>query len=338
MKKIITLYSLTCLFSFFIIGQDVNFTQFHTNFLEVNPAFAGSAIQPRVSVNYRNQWPGVNSAFVTYSASYDQIYEPLKGGIGFKISNDVQGGGTLNYLSFDAMYSYQIKFRANFYLVSALQFGFNQNSLNTENMQFASQINPITGFNPSLSSDDITSTKIFYPDFAYGMVSYFKKHYFGVSVDHLIKPSVSFLSKGSARIDRKYSVNYGYTFPIHINGWVQPHYFITPSILFQKQSSFEQIIVGTYVNSRPMTYGLWIRQSFYLFPSSVIFLIGYKKNSLKFSYSYDLTLSKLTSTLGTHEIAFIYLINNFKGEQKAYESKLKKPWFDFLDFSFLPLK
>ncbi len=324
-RKIIGL-SLYFLIPFICNGQDINFTQFHTNFLEISPAYAGSAIQPRVSVNYRNQWPGINSAFVTYSASYDQLYEPLKGGIGFKISNDVQGSGTLNYISIDAMYSYQLKFGYEFYVVSALQFGYNQNSLNMQNAVFADGINPITGPN-GLSAEVISDSKITYPDFAYGITSYYRDHYFGLAVDHLIKPSVSFLSKGSARIDRKYTFNYGYTFPVHINGWVKPHYYISPNLLFQKQAGFEQIIIGTYINSRPMTYGLWLRQSFDVIPNSVIFLIGYKKNQLKFSYTYDLTLSKLSSTFGTHEIAFIYLIDNAKTEKKAYKSELKSPWF-----------
>ncbi|NOZ47899.1 MAG: type IX secretion system membrane protein PorP/SprF [Chlorobi bacterium] len=309
-------------------GQDMNFTQFHTNLLEINPAYAGSALQPRVSINYRNQWPGINAAFVTYSASYDQYLQPIRGNIGVKISDDRQGSGTLNFFSFDVMYSYRVKLGYEFYLTGGLQAGYNQSKLNWGNVVFPDMIDPIQGSVLSTGEGFSDNMQTWYPDFATGLTSYYKEHYFGFSVQHLAKPSISFISKGSARIDRKYTVNYGYTFPVYINGWVKPHYFISPSILFQKQGSFEQILYGTYVDARPLTYGLWIRQSFDILPNSIIFLLGYKKNNIKFSYTYDLTLTKLIGlTFGTHEIAFIYLIPNNKTEQKAYKSKLKSPWF-----------
>ena len=49
-------------------AQDPAFSQFYSNPLYLNPAFAGTNICPRVSLNYRDQWPGIGRTYVTTSA------------------------------------------------------------------------------------------------------------------------------------------------------------------------------------------------------------------------------------------------------------------------------
>ena len=56
-------------------AQDPAFSQFYANPLYLNPAFAGSDICPRMSLNFRDQWPGIGKTYVTYSASYDQYVD-----------------------------------------------------------------------------------------------------------------------------------------------------------------------------------------------------------------------------------------------------------------------
>ena len=74
---------------FFIKGiqaQDPLFTQFFSNALYLNPAIAGRDLSPRVHSTYRNQWPGINKAYVTYNLEYDQFAPDLHGGVGFQIN------------------------------------------------------------------------------------------------------------------------------------------------------------------------------------------------------------------------------------------------------------
>ena len=53
---------------FFVVGlnktlaQDPQFSQFYAAPLYLNPAFAGSAQEARVGINYRNQWPQIDDA------------------------------------------------------------------------------------------------------------------------------------------------------------------------------------------------------------------------------------------------------------------------------------
>ena len=111
MKKILFLFSISLLFSFNneVKAQDPAFSQFFANPLYLNPAMAGTNICPRISLNHRNQWPGIGKTYVTYSASYDQYVEKLGGGLGFAIAKDVAGAGNLNTTHISAAYAYRLK-------------------------------------------------------------------------------------------------------------------------------------------------------------------------------------------------------------------------------------
>ena len=86
-------------------AQDVIFSQFYANPLYMNPAFAGSKVCPRISINYRAQWPALVSAFTTVAASYDQYIDALHGGVGGIVMADRQGDhGALSTTSLAAMY------------------------------------------------------------------------------------------------------------------------------------------------------------------------------------------------------------------------------------------
>ena len=76
-------------------AQDPQFTQFYANPMYLNPAFAGSARCPRVAINYRNQWPALKKTYITTSASYDQHFDMLNGGVGLMVMNDKAGEGTI---------------------------------------------------------------------------------------------------------------------------------------------------------------------------------------------------------------------------------------------------
>src|SRR5688572_23758046 len=113
MKKILfTLLlcvSLACVSS----AQDPNFSQFFASPLTMNPAMTGKfAGLYRIAGNYRNQWPTINQAYTTSTASVDaailkdNIPEFDQFGVGFMGFTDRSGNNVLqyNYLSFSTAY------------------------------------------------------------------------------------------------------------------------------------------------------------------------------------------------------------------------------------------
>ncbi|MCS6990328.1 MAG: type IX secretion system membrane protein PorP/SprF, partial [Chitinophagales bacterium] len=74
-------------------AQDLEFTQVYSMPVYENPAFAGSEIGPRFSLAHRNQWAGLNNAYLSFAAAYDQWAQALSGGIGLMAVADLQADG-----------------------------------------------------------------------------------------------------------------------------------------------------------------------------------------------------------------------------------------------------
>src|SRR5882672_2541949 len=94
-------------------AQDPNFSQFFASPMTLNPALTGKFDGVyRVAGNYRNQWPSINNAYVTMTASFDmpimksRIPENDVFGIGFMGYSDKAGDGVLNstYYALSAAY------------------------------------------------------------------------------------------------------------------------------------------------------------------------------------------------------------------------------------------
>ena len=100
-----------------LYAQDPIFTQFYSNPVYLNPAFAGSNKCPRIVSNFRNQWPGFSGDFITTSLTYDQYVDKIKGGLGVILMSD-QVAKTLKSNEASFVYSYHQhlsrKFTLNF--------------------------------------------------------------------------------------------------------------------------------------------------------------------------------------------------------------------------------
>jgi type IX secretion system PorP/SprF family membrane protein len=98
---------------FNVKAQDPNFSQFFVSPLTLNPALTGKFDGLfRVAGNYRNQWPTINNAFTTYTASIDagilkgRIPEFDQFGVGILALSDKSGNGALqnNYAALSLAY------------------------------------------------------------------------------------------------------------------------------------------------------------------------------------------------------------------------------------------
>ena len=72
MKKIFSTLTVCVAMVSVTNAQDPNFSQFFASPLTLNPAMTGLFDGTfRVAGNYRNQWPTINNAFLTKTASVD---------------------------------------------------------------------------------------------------------------------------------------------------------------------------------------------------------------------------------------------------------------------------
>jgi len=103
MKRLFYLFTF-CFFFMQARSQDPNFSQFFASPLTLNPALTGKFDGLyRVAGNYRNQWPTINNAFTTYTASFDagilknKLSEVDQLGVGVMAFSDKSGNGVLQY-------------------------------------------------------------------------------------------------------------------------------------------------------------------------------------------------------------------------------------------------
>ncbi|MBI5219784.1 MAG: PorP/SprF family type IX secretion system membrane protein [Bacteroidia bacterium] len=294
----------------FVQAQDPQFSQFYANPLYLNPAFAGSERCPRVNVAYRNQWPALGSTYVTYSGSYDQHVNKLEGGCGLHIMQDVQGDGAIKTLYINGMYAYTAPITRNFALKGGFQASYIQRQLKMDFI-FPDMIHPLYGpiYQTAETSVPTDNTNGFF-DFSAGLIGYNKTSYFGFAVHHLTEPSESFRGNSDAVLPRKYTVHFGTTIPLSSMRFKRNELSISPNILFQQQQRFQQLNYGFYLNRNSICGGIWFRQNFNFHYDAFIMLLGFVQDKFKFSYSYDLTVSKLRNqTLGAHEVTLSATFN-----------------------------
>ena len=296
------------------LAQDPQFTQFYANPLYLNPAFAGSGRCPRVGINYRNQWPSLYKAYITSSASYDQHFDAINGGIGVLVYTDKAGEGTLNTTNISGMYAYQLNLNRKLSMRFGLQASYMQKKLDFSKLTFGDMIDARFGFVYATQEQQPNDTKSFM-DFSAGVLMYSSKFYGGIAANHLTQPDEAFIVAGSSPLPMKVTAHFGALLPLSggyssYRGVINRDEgtFISPNILFQQQGPFNQLNFGIYMLRSPVVGGLWYRGSFGKKPTlssdSFIALIGLQKGLFKLGYSYDITVSQLSNaTGGSHEVS-----------------------------------
>ncbi|MEM1323279.1 MAG: PorP/SprF family type IX secretion system membrane protein, partial [Bacteroidota bacterium] len=312
-------------------AQDPIFSQFYAAPLQLNPAFAGNTNGAHFALNYRNQWPSIPEAYITYAASYDQFVPSLNSGFGLMLLSDDAGQGLIKTNKVAGFFSYRLQVNRDFFLRLGTQISAVQTRLDWDRFIFLDQIDervgPIspggTPFPTEEQRPDQTSTT--YLDISAGILAYSPGIYGGISIKHLNRPDESVLG-----INTNLNTGLPIRFTAHAGGEIkltpgnkrQPASFISPNIMFVKQGDFGQINGGAYLSAGRVFGGTWYRHTFSN-ADAVIFLVGVQQGVFKIGYSYDWTISSLTlgDSGGSHEVS---LIINLEGpENDDYNDCLK---------------
>ena len=306
-----------------LCAQDLQYSQFFANQLDLNPAFAGSQQYHRIIMNYRNQWPEMGNPYVTYSFSFDTHLYKWNSGVGVRIEQDRQGAGALKTLTVSGMYSYLVKIRPE---DAGLRFAVGasmiQNSLDMSKLEFPDMIDPIYGsIYPHNPADDPQKYKKVTCDFSAGVLGFFGPYHFGASVQHIGEPSLAFGS--DAHLPMKYTVHAGMEIGVRSGIMFGLHWpvklTINPLLMYQKQSVHQQMNYGAYCTYGDFIAGAWYRQNFDRPLSAMLFMVGYDTKYFRVAYSFDWTISKQeTVGNGAHEVSFMFLFwNSTKKKYKA---------------------
>ncbi|TXC78326.1 PorP/SprF family type IX secretion system membrane protein [Luteibaculum oceani] len=278
-------------------AQDPEFTQFYANPLYLNPAFAGSAKCPRIIANYRNQWPSIPGTFVTQTVSYDQFIPAIYGGAGIQLMRDNAGNGTLTTYRASLQYAYTFNLSREFAMKAGIEASFFQLGLDWSKLTFGDMIDPRKGFIYE-TQDTKRGGQVSNADFSAGILGFSENFFAGIAVHHLTEPNESLILSKSP-LPRKYTVHAGGKFRIGDSYNKANASFISPNIMYQLQGDFKQLLYGMYLTKGPIVGGVWIRSK-----DSFILLAGVQTDVIRFGYSYDVTVSSLTTQSGgSHELS-----------------------------------
>lgn len=296
-------------------AQDPVFSQFYLSPLQLNPGLAGLTEDPRISANYRNQYPGFNNAYRTYAVSYDQYFPDLNFGLGGWLLSDDAGDGILKTLKAAGIFSYKLEISDEVYAKTGIELGIVQSTLNWNKLVFGDQIDDYVGtispggipFPTEETAPD--KNKVIYPDLGIGTVVYGGALYVGISVRHLNRPDPDFLennSQLSPRIPMRWTAHGGGEWPLFSKFFSRSMDLnFAPSIIAVKQGPFNQINGGITIDAEMLMLGIHYRVSSGK-SEALIGSIGFRTNQLRLGYSLDYTINGFPVSGGTHEVGVVF--------------------------------
>lgn len=284
-------------------AQDLEFTQFYSNPIYLNPALAGTNQCPRIAMNYRNQWPSLTGSYVSYAAAYDNYFNNISGGLGILAVHDIQAK-TINASQLGVIYSYHLPINRKWTALFGVKANYWQKFLDWDKLTFGDMIDPRRGFIYATGDVPRGGSRGFFD--ASAGVAVFNKHFnIGFAANHLNRPNES-LIVGESKLPMRFTAHTSATIPLGQQSQYRNVTSIMPSIIYTYQNGFQQLNLGTYVKYGSFTAGAWFRNR-----DAFILTLGIETAKFKVGYSYDVTVSKLNNGVsgGSHEISMGFNLN-----------------------------
>ena len=154
--------------------------------------------------------------------------------------------------------------------------------------------------------------------------------YAGITLKHINAPDESFLEDptGNGSIPILFSFHAGAEINIgNTNNKTKSKAFISPNLIYARQGDFNQFNAGAYIGTGMVFGGAWFRHTFSNADAAIV-MAGFKKGIFKIAYSYDITVSGLSSnTGGAHEVSFVL---NFDESKASKIRRMSKRYGDCL--------
>ena len=332
-KLLLTVLVITSLASV-SLAQDPNFSQFFASPLTLNPALTGKFDGIfRVAGNYRNQWPSINNAFITKTASADfhlltgYLADIDRWGVGALFMNDQNGNGALTTNQFSLSTAYHKGLDEDGYhqIGVGFQGSYTDKRLNVAILDFEDELTAL-GFTGSTSEIFPQSgLQVKYLDINAGVLyngstNGYNNFYAGASMYHINRPKETFQG-GQFYLNSRTTLQAGGRLPM--NQFNAIHF----SANYSFQANANNIMFGgayalnlNYDEENPVNVylGTWAR--FNNVSDAIIPYIGLEFGDVQLGATYDVNISSLqpaSNSRGGIEISLIYI-------KKPVDRSLKK--------------
>jgi len=322
MKKILLTLTVCVAMMRVVSAQDPNFSQFFASPLTLNPALTGKFDGVfRVAGNFRDQWPTINNAFVTKTASVDfgilknRLSDIDQLGVGIIAITDRAGDGVLVTNGAGISLAYHKGLDENGYhqIGAGFQGTYFNKRLDITKVVFEDELTPL-GFVPGTTGETFSGKQInvSFVDVNAGVLyngttNGYNNFYIGASMYHINRPKESFQG-GQYLLAARTTIQAGGKIPIG------PYNYLHVSAIHSMQAKAHNTVAGgafSYnVNSseeNPVNVyiGAWYR-----FNDAAIPYIGLEFSGIHIGATYDANTSSLkpaSNTRGGMEISMIYI-------------------------------
>jgi len=289
-------------------AQDLHFSQFMNSPLLTNPANTGFIPDGdyRLGANYRNQWASV-TAFPYKTMSVFGDVQTMQNsdntgwlGVGGVVLRDVAGTGSLTSTKIYGSLAYHQMINSGSLVSLGFNVGWANKRINTSNLSFPSQWNGrFFDVHNTTGAPKLDVTNINYLDIQVGAnYAYFPtdKVYLnaGFSAMHVNKPRESFFDAASG-VDNRIPVRY----TAFVNGsfMVNDRVIVNPNIYGSVQAKSSEFVGGLNAHYNLSGDGekVLIAGVYYRYKDAFIPMIGLGLKDYTFTFTYDATMSDLST-------------------------------------------
>jgi type IX secretion system PorP/SprF family membrane protein len=321
MKKLLSILTVSVLLTTTSNAQDPNFSQFFASPLTLNPALTGKFDGVmRFAANYRNQWPSINNAYTTMTASLDmgimknRIPEYDQFGIGIMAYSDKAGNGALNsnYLGLSVAYHKALDENGYHQLGAGFQGTYMNKRLNTEKLTFQDQLTPMGFTDVTRESFSSQQVNLHYFDLNAGIIyngstNGYNNFYLGASMYHINRPKETF-QKGDFLLNSRVTIQGGAKIPV--GTYNSLHVAANHSIQAKARNTMLGGAFCLNVNNDEENPTNFYIGSWYRFQDALIPYVGLEFGEWHFGASYDVNTSALkaaSNSRGGVEVSLIYV-------------------------------
>lgn len=318
------------------LAQDMQYSQFYSNPVYLNPAFVGTGHNTRVAFNHRILWPSLPQAFTATSASIDYSAVNYNSGFGFLFNQESAGTADLQTTTGSFIYTYHAVIHRTLVVQPAFKIGHAIRGFDQSKLVLGDQLDfggGLVSQDPGLRNFRLRN----YWDIGGGVLVYTDKFWFGVGVDHINRPNLSLL-RGNDELPIRYSFHFGGRFVMMklLPTGVIPA-SVAPSILYKRQGNFQQLDIGASVHMQPLVLGAYYRglpfldlaETDQINQDAIIVQVGFEYANFEIGYSFDIQLSQIDVVTGggAHEFALQYNMHLPWKNRKKPRRKLHCPAF-----------
>ncbi|MBL4707127.1 MAG: PorP/SprF family type IX secretion system membrane protein [Flavobacteriales bacterium] len=313
MKQIMILLLFIICFPKVTVAQDTYFSQFYSASSYLNPALTGIEEESKLTFNYRNQWPELESAFITYNTAFETQLTAINSGLSINLFRDLAGDGMLTTTALNTNYAYEVGLNKEIRLRMGVRVGIVQKNINWSDLIFEDMIDSRKGV--IYNTQQTFGEPVSFIDLSGGIFIYNENYYGGFAVDHLNEAADGFINQeGQSRLQRKINIHGGAKFKNPNNS----NRYISPNFLISNQGAFTKINVGIYFETSPLVFGVW-----YASDQSIVWMAGIHAKRFRVAYSYDLYTSKMIGkSIASHEISYTQTFKKTGKKKKRYRTTL----------------